>query len=372
VSWWWGDRRCRPSTPASGPFWSSGRSRGPATSRATTSRADAVPHRHPDELTTSEGRALLDEAREFGRGQLVVLSGGDPLERDDLVDLVDYGTDRGLRLSLTPSGTASLTPSGTASLTTERVAALADAGLSRTALGIDGGSPEPHDRFRGEAGSFTDTVRAALDADRAGIGLQVNTTVCAETVGELPRIRDLVAALDADRWSLFFLVPVGRGRQLDPVSPDRADRVMSWLHEVRESASFDVKTSEAPQFRRVGMERDGTSPGAATARPSVIAGDGFAFVSHVGEGYPSGFLPEPAGNLRDASLLDLSRDAPLFTELRDRSNLVGKCGACEYHDHCGGSRSRAYANTGDPFGSDPLCPHVPAAWAEGATDASAD
>jgi radical SAM protein with 4Fe4S-binding SPASM domain len=316
-------------------------------------RADAEPGRHPDELSTREGKALLDEAREFGRGQLVVLSGGDPLKRPDLTELVDYGVDEGLRMSLTPSGTASLTR--------ERIERLADAGLSRMALSVDGGTAEAHDGFRGESGSFSDTVRAALDADRAGIGLQVNTTVCAETVDELPAIRDLVAALGADRWSVFFLVPVGRGRLLDPVSPERADRVMAWLHEVREEASFAVKTTEAPQFRRVAAQREDAAPG-ESKRPGVLAGDGFAFVSHVGEVYPSGFLPESVGNVRESSLVDLYRDAPLFEKLRDRSNLTGKCGACEFREQCGGSRSRAYARSGDPFGSDPLCPYVPAGW----------
>ncbi len=323
-------------------------------------RADAKPGRHPDELTTAEGRALLDEAREFGKGQLVVLSGGDPLKRPDLVDLVDYGTDQGLRMSLTPSGTASLTR--------ERVEALADAGLSRMALSIDGATPEAHDGFRGEAGSFVDTLRAARAADRAGVGLQVNTTVCADTVEELPEIRDLVSTLGVVRWSVFFLVPVGRGRLLDPVSPERADAVMAWLHEVREEERFDVKTTEAPQFRRVGMERAGVAPERASGgRPSVLAGDGFAFVSHVGEVYPSGFLPKSVGNVRDESIVDCYRDSELFSQLRDRSNLRGKCGACEYREQCGGSRSRAYAHSGDPFGSDPLCPYLPEEWDAGVT-----
>jgi radical SAM protein with 4Fe4S-binding SPASM domain len=327
-------------------------------------RADAAPGRHPDELTTQEGKELLDDAREFGRGQLVVLSGGDPLKRPDLVDLVDYGTDIGLRLSLTPSGTVSLTR--------ERVEGLADAGLSRMALSLDGATPEAHDGFRGEVGSFVDTLRAARDAADTGIGLQVNTTVCAETVDDLPAIRDLVSDLGVDRWSVFFLVPVGRGRLLDPVSPERADEVMAWLHEVKETERFDVKTTEAPQFRRVGLEREDVSPHRASGgRPSVLAGDGFAFVSHVGRVYPSGFLPESAGNVRETSIVDIYRDSDLFRKLRDRSNLRGKCGVCEYREQCGGSRSRAYAHTGDPFEGDPLCPYRPDAWEDG-TDADGE
>ncbi|WP_277556005.1 TIGR04053 family radical SAM/SPASM domain-containing protein [Halobaculum limi] len=321
-------------------------------------RAEATPQRHPDELTTAEGKRLLDAAREFGEGQVVVLSGGDPLVRDDLAELVAYGDDIGLRMALTPSGTASLTR--------ERIERLADAGLRRVALSIDAGDSTVHDGYRGEAGVFEETLRAARTIREAGIGLQVNTTVCERTVDELPAVRDLVRDLDAVRWSVFFLVPVGRGATLEPVSPARADSVMDWLHSVDEEAEFAVKTTEAPQFRRIGLEREGVAPedvdptrGPPATRPSARAGDGFAFVNHVGDVTPSGFLPEPAGNVREDDLVDVYRSADLFEQLRDRDALRGKCGACEFRDVCGGSRSRAYAATGDPLATDPLCPYVP-------------
>jgi len=312
-------------------------------------RADAKPDRHPDELTTLEGKRLLDDAREFGEGQLVVLSGGDPLKRDDAVELVKYGNDIGLRMTMTPSGTTSLT--------TRSVERLADAGLRRMAVSLDGATPETHDSFRGEEGSFEETLRAADDAREAGLPLQVNTTVCASTVDELPEIAELVEELGAVLWSVFFLVPVGRGALLDSVAPELAERVMEWLHEVSDERSFAVKTTEAPHYRRVGAQRedgDGSS-----SRAGVTAGDGFAFVSHTGEVYPSGFLPVSAGNVRDESVVGIYRDADLFERLRDPDELNGKCGACEYRALCGGSRSRAYATTGDPFGTDPLCAYVP-------------
>ena len=136
-----------------------------------------------------------------------------------------------------------------------RACDLSGAGLARMALSLDGGSAAAHDEFRGEAGSFEATLRAAAVARNAGLLLQINTTVCADTVAELPAIRDLVADLGAVLWSVFFLVPVGRGRVFDPVSPERTDRVMEWLCEVRESEPFGVKTTEAPQFRRVAIQR---------------------------------------------------------------------------------------------------------------------
>ncbi|ELZ89367.1 TIGR04053 family radical SAM/SPASM domain-containing protein [Haloferax sulfurifontis] len=320
-------------------------------------RADATPARHPDELTSAEGTRLLEQAREFGPGQLVVLSGGDPLARPDLVDLVEYGTDLGLRMTLTPSGTSSLTP--------ETVADLADAGVRRMALSLDGATAASHDAFRGEDGSFEQTVAAARAAREAGLPLQINTTVCAETVAELPALCDLVADLGAVLWSVFFLVPVGRGRVLDPISPERAERVMEWLTEVSEDAPFGVKTTEAPHYRRVAIQRrrdasDAPPTDGIGRRLGITAGDGFAFVSHTGELFPSGFLPASAGNVRDGGLVERYRESDLFRSLRDRDALGGKCGACEFRHVCGGSRSRAYAHTGDPLASDPLCAYVPA------------
>ncbi|WP_435118512.1 TIGR04053 family radical SAM/SPASM domain-containing protein [Halolamina sp. C58] len=319
-------------------------------------RAEAQPQRHPDELTTEEGKQLLDEASEFGENQLVVLSGGDPLYRDDTFELIEHGVEQGLQMTLTPSGTASLTP--------DRIQELADSGLRRLALSIDGATPAAHDGFRKEEGSFRQTVEAARAANEAGLPLQINTTVCAETVEQLPQLRELVDDLGAVLWSVFFLVPVGRGQVLDPVSPERADRVMEWLTEVNDEADFGIKTTEAPHYRRVAIQQrrsatDKPDSDAIGRRTGITAGDGFAFVSHTGELYPSGFLPEPAGNVRTDSLVDLYRDSPLFEKLRDPDALSGKCGACEFRNVCGGSRSRAYATTGDPLESDPLCPYVP-------------
>ena len=329
-------------------------------------RADAIELRDPDELTTAEGKALLADAADFGEGQLVVLSGGDPLIREDVEELVAFGTDHGLRMTITPSGTTSLTEN--------RIQDLADAGIQRMAVSLDGATAESHDEFRGEAGSFDETVRAAEDARAAGIPLQVNTTVCAKTVDELPALRDLLETMGVVLWSVFFLVPVGRGEVLDPIPPGRAEVVMEWLHEVSREASFGVKTTEAPMYRRVGAqqamaergkpgptgtERGGSPRPGVARRGGIVAGDGFCFVSHVGDVYPSGFLPMAAGNVRVDPVTDIYRNSELFRALRDRDRLRGKCGSCAFRALCGGSRSRAYATTGDPLESDPLCPYVP-------------
>lgn len=325
-------------------------------------RADAQPARHPDELTTDEARDLLDDLREFGDGQLVVLSGGDPMKRPDLIDLVDYGTDIGLRMTLTPSGTNELDY--------DAVSALCDAGLRRMALSIDGATAERHDAFRGEAGSFEQTMAAAAAAADLDLPLQVNTTVCKSTVEDLPRIADLVEDLGAVLWSVFFLVPIGRGRFLDPITPAHAEQVMAWLADVADERPFGVKTTEAPHYRRVRAQNRNDVAGARSA--GITAGDGFMFISHTGEVFPSGFLPESAGSVREFSPVDLYRDSDLFTQLRRKNELSGKCGACEFRHVCGGSRSRAYALTGDPMASDPLCAYEPPGWDGGRDAAGAD
>ncbi|MFB6228078.1 MAG: radical SAM/SPASM domain-containing protein, partial [Halobacteriales archaeon] len=236
--------------------------------------------------------------------------------------------------------------------------------LRRMALSLDGATAAAHDGFRKETGSFDATIEAARQAKAAGVPLQINTTVCAETVEQLPAVRDLVADLGAVLWSVFFLVPVGRGRALEPISPERAEDVMEWLLTASEEAPFGVKTTEAPHYRRVAMQAAADSPTTPDAdrigrNAGITAGDGFAFVSHLGDVYPSGFLPRSAGDVREESIVDIYRDADLFTALRDPDALRGKCGACPYRYACGGSRSRAYAYTGDPLESDPLCAFVP-------------
>jgi radical SAM protein len=320
-------------------------------------RADAQPDRHPAELSTAEGKRLLDEASDFGEGQLVVLSGGDPLVRDDVVELVEYGVDAGLKMTMTPSGTESLDGA--------TVETLSDAGLRRLAVSIDGPDPDSHDTFRGETGSFEQTLRAAKAARKADLPLQVNTTVSQETVRHLPEMADLVADLGAVLWSVFFLVPVGRGRVLTPISPEKAERVMEWLADLQLEAPFGIKTTEAPHYRRVLTEQTGASTAGKPAsdgvqrRMGITAGNGFAFVSHTGLVYPSGFLPMAGGSVRERSVVDIYRNAELFTSLRNPDNLKGKCGACPFKHICGGSRSRAFAYTGDPHESDPLCSYVP-------------
>lgn len=339
-------------------------------------RADAQHRAHPRQLTTEQGKALLDDIAGFGTPYpIVVLTGGDPFERPDLAELVRHGTSLGLHVALSPSVTPRLTP--------QVLTELRDAGATALSLSLDGAVAETHDRFRGVPGVFDDTLRAARWVKDAGYRLQVNTTVTRGNVDELPDLLRTVIDLGASLWSVFFLVPTGRGTALQPLSAAEAEDVLHWLHEV--SDLIAVKATEAPHYRRVVIQAargEHVELGelhrrltAATAglrgerveqlrrpRPpiDVNSGRGFAFIDHLGDVYPSGFLPHHCGNVTEQGFRELYRNHPLLRALRDPASFHGKCGSCEFREVCGGSRSHAYAVTGDLLASDPTCVHVPA------------
>ena len=323
-------------------------------------RADARPARDPGELTFAEGVRLLDDVRAMGC-PLVVLTGGDPAKRPDLVDLVRHGSSIGLRVALTPSATPLVTPA--------LVQRLAEAGLARLAVSFDGADAATHDDFRGVAGSFVRTREILWAARTFGLTTQVNTTVTEANVGQLERIADLFEALGIALWGVFFVVPTGRGGTLRMLDPDAVERVLERLATIARTAPFDVKTTAAPHFRRVLLQHQvkrreivGIDDGIGRAPRGVNDGQGIVFVSHRGEVFPSGFLPLSCGSVRDEGLAAIYRHHPTFRALRDPERLGGKCGVCEFRYVCGGSRARAYAVTGDLFAEEPACAYVPLAF----------
>jgi len=308
-------------------------------------RADANPDRDPRELSTREARQLIEQVSQFDPAPFFVFSGGDPLKRPDVFELLTAADEAGV--------TPAITPATTPRLDGRTVERLADAGARRMAVSLDGASAASHDAFRGEDGTFELAVAAARHAREVGLSVQVNTTITANTVEELPGIADLADEFDAAMWEVFFLVPIGRGAALEQLSPERAREVMGWLFERSQRSSYRLITVEAPFYRRVASEKQGGGPAHVG---TTGAGNGFVFVSHTGEVYPSGFMPISAGNVRDRSLVDIYRNAALMQRLRDRESFDGPCGSCPATPHCGGSRSRAYAATDNPTASDPLCP----------------
>lgn len=325
-------------------------------------RADAQPRRDPRELDTEESMRLIDQLAGFGNRPILVLTGGDPLMRRDLFELARHADKKGLRVSLTPTATALPTP--------RRMRQAKAAGVRRVAFSLDAAEPSMHDRFRGFGGSFVRTVAAMRAAAAAGLPRQVNTTVCATNVDQLHRMAALMERFGVVQWSVFFLVPVGRGRSLPMLTARQHEQVLQWLCDLSASASFDVKATAAPQYRRIVRQRSRRSMGAGyrfadglnrpTHGKGVGDGRGFMFISHTGEVMPSGFLPLAAGNVRAQDPVSIYRDSPLMRELRDPDALRGKCGRCEYREVCGGSRARAYALTGDHLAADPSCPYEPA------------
>ncbi|HLI31602.1 MAG TPA: TIGR04053 family radical SAM/SPASM domain-containing protein [Solirubrobacteraceae bacterium] len=329
-------------------------------------RADAQPRRDPRELSTVEGMALIDQLAGFGTQPILVLTGGDPLMRRDLFRLAAHADERGLRVALTPTATALVTRA--------RMREAREAGIRRVAFSVDGPTAGVHDRFRGFAGSFLRTMEGIAAARAEGLALQVNTTVCALNVEVIAELVPLLEAWEVVQWSVFFLVPTGRGAILPMLSAAEHERVLGWLYELSRVVPFDIKTTAAPQYRRIAIERSGRRHGAAPGGAGYLFGDGlhrppkgvtdgrgFMFISHRGEVMPSGFLQLSAGNVRERDPVDIYRRSALFCALRNPDALRGKCGRCELRELCGGSRARAWALTGDPLASDPSCSYVPAA-----------
>lgn len=354
-------------------------------------RAEAQYRRNPRELTTEEGKDLLRQIQSMD-SPLFVFTGGDPLVREDLFELAEYGKSIGLRVAMTPSATPRVTE--------RAIRKAVDIGLDRWAFSLDGSTAEIHDRFRGTSGSYDLTIRSIETLRKLGMPLQLNTTVCRHNKDDLQAIADMIGDMGVVMWSVFFLVPTGRGKAEDMLDAEETEEVLSWLADLSDRVPYGVKTTAAPFYRRVLAQRAkdtgkmlgvpafasmagrGGGPGARPGqsghpgavpggkRPDnmraprgVTDGSGFVFVSHVGDVSPSGFLPLDCGNVRSTPLADIYREHPMFKAIREPDNYNGKCGVCDFRQLCGGSRARAYAMTGDPLGSDPACAYIPPAWA---------
>ena len=324
-------------------------------------RAEAIPHRDPLELSTAEGKALMREVKAMG--SMMILTGGDPMKRPDLFELIAYA--REIRLPL------GVTPSTTPTLTRDAAREFRNLGVAALGISLDGPSPEVHDTFRGVPGTFERSMNALAWAREFHLPVQVNTTVTRETLPHLHALYHLLreeAVPPVRRWSLFLLVPVGRGATLGIPSPEDVEKLFAWVYSISGQAPFHVSTVEAPHYRRYWIQRkldEGTTVEAIRRMGrrmgfGVRDGNGVIFVSHKGEVYPAGFLPHPLlGNVREKPLADTYRNSPQLKALRDMDRVKGRCGRCEFRWICGGSRARAYAVTGDCFGEEPLCDHQP-------------
>ncbi|MGG1396353.1 TIGR04053 family radical SAM/SPASM domain-containing protein [Bacillus salipaludis] len=338
-------------------------------------RADAQYGRDPRELNFEEGKNLIDQIYEMNNPMLV-FTGGDPLMREDIFDIAKYAVEKGVRVSMTPSATPNVTK--------EAIQNAKEVGLSRWAFSIDGPNAEVHDHFRGTAGSFDLTMERIIYLHEVGLPIQINTVISRYNVEYLDEMAKMVEDLNCVLWSVFFLVPTGRGQASDMISPVEHERVLRWLYDLSKRVSFDIKTTEAMHYRRVVIQQKmreakkqtdeidyltaltekgltGSIDGLGRAPKGVNDGNGFVFISHIGDVYPSGLLPVKAGNIRETPLAEIYRESPIFKSLRDPDSFKGKCGVCEFRYVCGGSRSRAYAMTGDYLESEPFCVYIPKA-----------
>ena len=322
-------------------------------------RASAQSERNPDELTTEQGYRLLDEIRSFGE-PLMVFTGGDPLKRPDLYDLIRYSVKIGLRTNVTPSATPLLTAAA--------IDGFKAAGVSRMAISLDGPDAASHDEFRGVPGTFERAMFALRYARDIGLDTQLQTTVTRRNMHRLAEFAAIAKEVRTKMWSLFFLIVTGRALEDDDLQAAEYEQVFEFMYELSKTAPYGIKTTEAMHYRRYvaqrikaghGVTEKENTKGVTWRTAGVSDGKGFVFVSHQGEIFPSGFLPVTGGNVLQDSLTDVYRNSGLFKTLRDTEQRGGKCGLCEYRKICGGSRARAYALTGDFLAADPRCVYQP-------------
>ncbi|HVJ09433.1 MAG TPA: TIGR04053 family radical SAM/SPASM domain-containing protein [Acidisarcina sp.] len=329
-------------------------------------RAAAQPLRSPEELSTEEGKHLIDQIADM-HVPIFVFTGGDPIKRPDIFELIRYATAKGVH--------AALTPSATPLLTREVIGKLKEAGLARLAVSLDGSTAEIHDNIRQLSGAYSKTLQAIQWANEVSLPVQVHTTASRQNITDLGKLATLLHELEIVMWSVFFLVPVGRGQKSDLLTGEEFEQVFEKLYQLSKEVPFQIKTTEGMHYRRyilqqhvAELERERATNGRETpsqfrtqqwATRRVNDGRGFVFVSHTGNVYPSGFLPILGGSVRQQGLQEIYRDSPVFRTLRDLTQLHGKCGACEFKEICGGSRARAFALTGDLLAEESCCIYQP-------------
>ena len=309
-------------------------------------RASATPLPAEGELSTQEALAFIDEVAP--RRPMLILSGGEPLLRTDIFDIARYAMGRGVRVSLATNGTL---------LTPEAVEKIKEAGIVRVSVSLDGPSPDIHDLARGQ-GSF-DLAMRGIDILRGRIDFQINMTVTKENLDVVGATMDLAERLGAVAFHLFFLVPTGRGREDELVTPGEQDEILRQVARDSRNRKMEVKVTCAPQYGRIAEEVLTEAERRGVMGSACLAGTSFVFVSRTGDVSPCGYLPIVAGNVREEKFSDIWDNSPVFVDLRKRE-LLGRCGGCDRREVCGGCRARAYALTGDYLGSDPLCSYLEA------------
>ena len=322
-------------------------------------RAAAERGPYPGELSTEEALAVIDEIVAFSR-PVVILTGGEPLLREDIYDLAAYGTRQGLRMVMAPNGTL---------LDGEKAARLKSSGIQRVSISLDGATAETHDRFRQVEGAFSGALRGIEFLKGAGLEFQVNTTVTLKNFQELPHLLDLAVKLGAVAHHIFLLVPTGRAKEMkgEAIEGEQYERILHWFYEQREKVPLQLKATCAPHYYRILRQRargEGKkvapqTHGLDAMTRGCLGGIGFLFISHRGDVQPCGYLEAFSGSVKQQRLRDIWESSPVFRRLRDFSAYRGRCGRCEYTKVCGGCRARAFERSGDFMAEEPLCIYQP-------------
>ena len=359
-------------------------------------RATATELSSPTDLPSVKALNLIEQISQYC-SPILVLSGGEPLFRSDIFELASYATHWGLRVALATNGTQ---------VSKEVARKIVESGVRRVSVSLDGADATTHDTFRGIPGAFDAALRGFRNLRELGMSMQINMTIVRHNALQLPAVLRLAIELDADALHTFLLVPVGCGAGIaaeQMVPADEYERILNWFYDRSKEGEIELKATCAPHYFRVVRERGaaerrsssltpfgphrgvaGTGPAEMTQPGSMgvalhpprtyshlhndgtkavtkgcLAGTGVCFISHQGEVYPCGYLPVLAGDLRQQSFEEIWRSAAVFQQLRDTSNLKGKCGRCEFRNVCMGCRARAYAATGNYLDEEPFCVYEP-------------
>ncbi len=322
-------------------------------------RAAAQDRPYENELKTQECLRVLDEIETLGK-PIVILTGGEPLLRPDIFDLASYGNEKGFRMTMAVNGTL---------LTRDLAGKMLASGIQRISVSLDGSTAASHDAFRQVKGAFDGALRGIAHAREAGLPFQINTTITKQNLQELPAIQDLAVSLGAVAHHIFLLVPMGRGKDLAEQSIDAAEyeKTLNWFYDQRDKVPLQLKATCAPHYYRIlrqrakeeGKEVTFQTFGLDAVSRGCLGGTGFAFISHVGQVQPCGYLEIDCGNVREKSFAEIWKHSPVFLKLRDFKGYEGKCGQCEYVRVCGGCRARAYESTGNYLAPEPLCTYEP-------------
>nr|NNM90418.1 TIGR04053 family radical SAM/SPASM domain-containing protein [Bacilli bacterium] len=341
-------------------------------------RAEAMEEPMPGQLSFEEGKRFIESLLSFGRPYpVLIMTGGDVLMREDIFALADYAKELGIPVGFSPSVTPKLTD--------DAIERMGQLGVKAVSISLDGASSATHDAIRGVEGHFEQTVRALKKLADAGFTVQVNTAIMRDNVMDLPAIVQIMKETGVSVWEVFYLIHVGRGQNLQELTPFEYEQVSHFLYDASRY-EIPVRTVEGPFFRRIITQRHndpildldtvrenyelgdlyttlrtdlemrlGKSQEAARSQTSGTRdGKGIIFIAHDGTVYPAGFLPLSLGNIKDTPLTAIYRDHPLLQKIRN-AEFTGRCGSCTYRDLCGGSRARAFAATGDPLGEDHAC-----------------